>query len=92
MRDVSFLKIWAILVKLNFYQSNKQLTTASDSLFHSYISISSNEVYPEEAVGGFLRPQTALHTRRQLVYPAHSKVIIIVTGLLSGHKNMHQNI
>ncbi|KAG7240860.1 hypothetical protein INR49_023434, partial [Caranx melampygus] len=35
----------------------------------------------EEAVGWPLWPQTALHTRRQLIDPAHGEVIIILTPL-----------
>lgn len=47
-------------------------------------------VYPEEAVGRTFRPSAALHTRGQLVNPAHCEVVIVVTGLLSGHQNMSQ--
>lgn len=46
-------------------------------------------VHPEETVGESLWPPTTLHTRRQLIAPACSEVVIIVTGLLSGHK--HKN-
>lgn len=43
--------------------------------------------YPEEAVGGNGRPQAALDTRRELVPPANSNVIVTVTGLLPVNQN-----
>lgn len=62
---------------------------------HTFQSLSTGwgvSHYPEEAVGGSLGSQTALHTRRELVPPANSEVIIIVTCLLSEHENMNQVI
>lgn len=47
--------------------------------------------YPEEAVGGFLGSQAALHTRRELFHPANCVVIIIITCFLSDHDNMKWN-
>lgn len=62
---------------------------------HTFRSLSTGwgvSHYPEEAVGGPLGSQTALHTRRELVPPANSEVIIIVTCLLSEHENMNRDI
>lgn len=82
-QTVSFLNIWAILEYAVDYSS------------HTFGSLTTGwrfSRYPEEAVRGALRSQTALHTWRELVPPANSKVIIIVTGLLSEHGNMTQDI
>lgn len=49
-------------------------------------------VYPQEAVGWPLWPPTALHTRRQLVDPAYSEVIIILTRILSVQESVNHNI
>lgn len=62
---------------------------------HTFRSLSTGwgvSHYPEEAVGGPLGSQTALHTRRELVPPANSEVIIIITCLLSEHENMNRDI
>lgn len=65
------------------------------SLAHAFLSLTTGltvGLYPEEAVVRTLRPHTALHTRRQLLNPAFSEVIIVVTGLLSEHENRNQNV
>lgn len=88
--DVSFLNIDTVLLNWHFNRKNVRWTAAvkhfDDKLCWR------NSCYPEEAVGGLLWPQAALHPWRELILQANSEVIIVVTGLLSENENEKQRI